>query len=290
MQLGQQVSPGSPQCVHADGHGDIQRGPHLIMEEGLIRTSNTVQLPVTRIKPCLARSCRVSRRIFFNIQGPNLTPKIDNACISEKPWPVPARAAFAPRWAPAPRNECSPPETGCATRCEPPQAEVLRTSQRQRQTGAASPRPEGSGLGVALPRGGGGGLWGGVRGSQGGVHPRRIFRFQPADFPADFFGGFFLCILRPKQIDRKIHRKIHRSVESSCFRNPLALRHQKFTGLPLQGEQIQLLCVRVWDRHFSGWEFPGKDSRFNWTSEPQNPYTKNRCGMAMHGVPCSMSY
>ena len=67
-----------------------------------------------------------------------------------------------------------------------------------------------------------------VRGSQGGVHPRRIFRFQPADFPADFFGGFFLCILRPK----KIHRKIHRSVESSCFRNPPALRRQKFTGLP----------------------------------------------------------
>ena len=41
------------------------------------------------------------------------------------------------------------------------QAEVLRTSQRQRQTGAASPRPEGSRLGVALPRGGGGGYGGG---------------------------------------------------------------------------------------------------------------------------------
>ena len=171
-------------------------------------------------------------------------------------------------------------QTGCATRCEPPQPEVLRTSQRQRQTGAANPRPEGSGLGVALPRGG-----------EGGVHPRRIFRFQPADFPADFFGGFFLCILRPKKIHSKIHRKIHRSVVSSCFRNPPALRHQKFTGLPPpQGEQIQVLCVRVWDRHFSGWEFPGKDSRFIWTSEPQNPYRKNRCGMAMHGVPCSMSY
>ena len=38
-----------------------------------------------------------------------------------------------------------------------------------------------------------------MRGSQGGVHPRRIFRFQPADFPADFFGGFFFCILRPKK-------------------------------------------------------------------------------------------
>ena len=59
---------------------------------------------------------------------------------------------------------------------------------------------------------------------------------------------------------------------------------------PPQGEQIQVLCLRVWDRHFSGWEFPGKDSRFNWTSEPQNPYRKNRCRMAMHGVPCSMSY
>ena len=143
----------------------------------------------------------------------------------------------------------------------------------------------------SLSRGEGGGVMGGgggsVRGSQGGVHPRRIFRFQPADFPADFFGGLFLCILRPK----KFHRKIHRSVESSCFRNPPALRHQKFTGLPTpQGEQIQVLSVRVWDRHFSGWEFPGKDSRFNWTSEPQNPYRKNRCGMAMHEVPCSMSY
>ena len=79
---------------------------------------------------------------------------------------------------------------------------MLRTSQRQRQTGAASPRPEGSGLGVALPRGGGGygGGGGSVRGSQGGVHPRRI--------------------------------KIHRKIESSCFRNLPALRHQKFTGLP----------------------------------------------------------
>ena len=31
---------------------------------------------------------------------------------------------------------------------------------------------------------------GSVRGSQGGVHPRRIFRFQPADFPADFLADF----------------------------------------------------------------------------------------------------
>ena len=84
-----------------------------------------------------------------------------------------------------------------ATRCEPPQAEVLRTSQRQRQTGAASPRPEGSGLGVALLRGGGGGgLWGGgsVRGSQGGFtsggffdSSRRIFwRIFLADFSFAF--------------------------------------------------------------------------------------------------------
>ena len=76
----------------------------------------------------------------------------------------------------------------------------------------------------------GGGLCEGVSG--GGGHPRRIFRFQPADFPADFFGGFFLCILRPIKIHHKIHRKIHRKMDSSCFRNPPALRHQKFTGLP----------------------------------------------------------
>ena len=117
---------------------------------------------------------------------------------------------------------------GCATRCEPPQAEVLRTSQRQRQTGAANPRPEGSGLGVALPRGGGYGAGeGSVRGSQGGAHPGGFFDSSRRNF----FGGFFLGILRPKKIHCKIHRKIHRSVESSCFRNPPALRHQKFTGL-----------------------------------------------------------
>ena len=51
---------------------------------------------------------------------------------------------------------------------------------------------------------GGGGFGGGVRGGgSGGVHPRRIFRFQPADFPADLFGGFFLCILRPKRSTAK---------------------------------------------------------------------------------------
>ena len=82
---------------------------------------------------------------------------------------------------------------------------MLRTSQRQRQTGAASPRPEGSGLGVALPRGGGGEL---------------------ADFsiPAGgFSGGFFWRIFPLHFATKKIHRKIHRSVESSCFRNPRAL-------------------------------------------------------------------
>ena len=162
-----------------------------------------------------------------------------------------------------PRNECSPPETGCATRCEPPQAEVLRTSQRQRQTGAASPDPKAQDL-ESLSRGEGGGLWGGgglCEGASGGASP-------PADFsiPAGgFSGGFFWRIFPVYFATKKIHRKIHRSVESSCFRNPPALRHQKFTGLPPppRGEQIQLLCVRVWDRRFSGWEFPGKDSRFN---------------------------
>ena len=165
-----------------------------------------------------------------------------------------------------------------------------QASDRDRQAQRV-PDPKAQDL-ESLSRGKGGGVMGGgggsVRGSQGGVLPWRIFRFQPADFPADFFLAdlsFAFCD------QKKFHRKIHRSVESSCFRNPPALRHQKFTGLPPpQGEQIQLLCVRVWDRHFSGWEFPGKDSRFNWTSEPQNPYRKNRCGMAMHGVPCSMSY
>ena len=93
---------------------------------------------------------------------------------------------------------------------------MLRTSQRQRQTGAASPRPEGSGLGVALPRGGGGVRGGGsVRGSQGGVHPRRIFRFRPADF------SFVFCDQKKTPLRGEF-----------LFRNPPALRHQKFTGLP----------------------------------------------------------
>ena len=43
---------------------------------------------------------------------------------------------------------------------------------------------------------GGWGLCEGVSG--GGFTPGGFFRFQPADLPADFFGGFFLCMLRPK--------------------------------------------------------------------------------------------
>ena len=43
----------------------------------------------------------------------------------------------------------------------------------------------------------------------GGVARWRIFCFRLADFPADFFGGFFFCILRPKKSTAKIHRKIH---------------------------------------------------------------------------------
>ena len=42
---------------------------------------------------------------------------------------------------------------------------------------------------------------------------------------------------------KKIHRKIHRSVESSCFRNPPALRHQKFTGLPFPRESKSNSCA-----------------------------------------------
>ena len=129
---------------------------------------------------------------------------------------------------------------------------------------------------------------GSVRGSQGWGSP-------PADFsiPAGgFSGGFFLADFSFVFCDQK------KSTAKSTA--PWRVLVQKSPGLeapeihrpppPPQGEQIQLLCVRVWDRIFSGWEFPEKDSRFNWTSEPQNPYRKNRCGMAMHGVPCSMSY
>ena len=91
-----------------------------------------------------------------------------------------------------------------------------QASDRDRQAQRV-PHPKAQDL-ESLSRGEGGGVMGrraSVRGSQGGVHPRRIFRFLPADFPADFFGGFFFCILRSKEI----HRKIHRSVESFCFRN-----------------------------------------------------------------------
>ena len=110
-----------------------------------------------------------------------------------------------------------------------------QASDRDRQAQRV-PDPKAQDL-ESLSRGGGGyGGGGSVRGSQGGgVHPRRIFRFQPADF----FGGFFLCILRPK----KIHRKIHRSVESSCYRNPSVLRHQKFTGLPPPRESKSKSCA-----------------------------------------------
>ena len=80
---------------------------------------------------------------------------------------------------------------------------------------------------------------GSVRGSQGGVHPRRIFRFQPADFPADFFWRIFPLHFATK----KIHSKIHRSVDSSCFRNPPALRYQKFTGLPPPRESKSNSCA-----------------------------------------------
>ena len=184
------------------------RAPFGECQEQSSQTSSEIARSAPELNPSLweALSCQILQSLtadFFSIfRAQTLTPKIDNACISEKPWPVPARAAFAPRWAPALRNECSPPETGCATRCEPPQAEVLRTSQRQRQTGATSPRPEGSGLVVALPRGGGeamgrGGraLWGGLR---GGGSP-------PADFsiPAGGFSGGFFWRIFPVFCDQK---------------------------------------------------------------------------------------
>ena len=84
---------------------------------------------------------------------------------------------------------------------------------------------------------GGGALWGGLRwGSPPGPggffdSSRWIFR---RIFLADF--TFVFC-------DQKIHRKIHRSVESSCFRNPPALRHQKFTGLPPPRESKSKSCA-----------------------------------------------
>ena len=64
---------------------------------------------------------------------------------------------------------------------------------------------------------------------------RRIFR---RIFLADF--SFAFC---DQNNHRKIHRKIHRSVESSCFRNPPALRHQKFTGLPPPRESKSKSCA-----------------------------------------------
>ena len=94
---------------------------------------------------------------------------------------------------------------------------------------------------VALPRGGGGGLGGGgaLRGVLRGGSP-------PADFsiPAGgSSGGFFWRIFPLHFATQKIHRKIHRSVESSCFRNPPALRHQKFTGLPPPRESKSNSCA-----------------------------------------------
>ena len=89
--------------------------------------------------------------------------------------------------------------------------------------------------------GGGGGLCEGVSG--GGLTPGGFFDSSRRIFRRNFFCGFFLCILRPKRIHRKIHRKIHRSVESSCFRNPPALRHQKFTGLPPPRESKSKSCA-----------------------------------------------
>ena len=166
-----------------------------------------------------------------------------------------------------------------------------QASDRDRQAQRV-PDPKAQDL-ESLSRGEGGGLGGGgsVRGSQGGGSP-------PADFstPAGGFSGGFFWRIFPLYFATK------KNPPQNPPQNP-PLRgeflFQKSPGLeapeihrppPPQGEQIQLLCVRVWDRHSSGWEFPGKDSRFNWLSEPQNPFWKNRCGMAMHGVTCSMSY
>ena len=160
-----------------------------------------------------------------------------------------------------------------------------QASDRDRQAQRV-PDPKAQDLeSLSRGEGGGGGLCEGVSG--GGGSPPADFSIPAGGFSGGFFGGFFLWILRPTK----------NPPQNPPLRGEFLF--QKSPGLeapeihrppPPQGEQIQVLCVRVWDRHFSGWEFPGKDSRFNWTSEPQNPYRKNRCGMAMHGVPCSMSY
>ena len=67
-------------------------------------------------------------------------------------------------------------------------------SDRDRQAQRV-PDPKAQDL-ESLSRGGGVMGGGSVRGSQGGFTPGGFFQFQPADFPADYFGGFFLCILR----------------------------------------------------------------------------------------------
>ena len=169
-----------------------------------------------------------------------------------------------------------------------------QASDRDRQAQRV-PDPKAQDL-ESLSRGEGGGVMGGgggsVRGSQGGGSPPADFSIPAGGFSGGFFWRFF---------------PLHFATKKNPPQNPPQdpplsgeFLFQKSPGLeapeihrpppPPQGEKIQVLRVRVWDRHFSGWEFPGKDSRFNWTSEPRNPYRKNRCGMAMHGVPCSMSY
>ena len=91
------------------------------------------------------------------------------------------------------------------------------------------------------PEGRGGGLWGGglCEGSRGGFTPGGFFDSSRRIFRRIFLADFSFAFLRPK----KIHRKIHRSVESSCFRNPPASRHQKFTGLPPPRESKSNSCA-----------------------------------------------
>ena len=108
-----------------------------------------------------------------------------------------------------------------------------QASDRDRQAQRV-PDPKAQDL-ESLSRGEGGGLWGGggsVRGSQGGGSPPADFSIPAGGFSGGFFWRIFPLHFATKKIHRKIHCKIHRSVESSCFRNPPALRHQKFTGLP----------------------------------------------------------
>ena len=111
-----------------------------------------------------------------------------------------------------------------------------QASNRDRQAQRV-PRPEGSGLGVALPRGGG--LCEGVSG--GGFTPGGFFRFQPADFS----GGFFWRIFPLYFATKKIHRKNPPLRGEFLFQKSPGLEapeiHRPFP--PPQGEQIQVLCV-----------------------------------------------